>query len=55
MIILTGVLVGEGEHECLRVPGAALLGPDGEGALGLAEAHHVRGEGKVLWGRIESF
>ena len=47
-MMLTGVLISECEHERLGLPRPALLGPDREGALGLAEAHHVRGEGKVL-------
>ena len=47
-MMLTGVLISECEHERLGLPGPALLGPDREGALGLAEAHHVGGEGKVL-------
>ena len=45
---LTRVLVGEREGEGGGVPEAVLLGAHGEAPLGLAEAHHVQGQGKVL-------
>ena len=48
VLLLTRVLVREGECECGGVPEAVLLGADREAPLGLAEAHHVQRQREVL-------